>query len=600
MTEIKRKLFAEFTPTPTKEWEDKIKVDLKGADYNKKLIWKTHENFEVKPYYRTEDLKGLEYLNNNPSEFPYNRGNKLDNNWRINYNINVSKIDEANSRAHKLIKQGVNSLSFYVSNNISQSDFENIINDINTTKVEIIFLSSDINIFENISEHINNSNKQFSNLFSPVSNLITTGKLNSVSENNFDSLAKNLLRNNRTINILGSNYKNAGSNTIQEIAYTISEATEYIDKLSDKGINLEDIVSKMQFTMGVSSDYFMEIAKIRATRYIWAKICEEYKIDEAKSKIYIQSENSDWNKTIYDPYVNMLRTTTEAMSAIIGGTDSLYIKGFDSIINSDNNFADRIAVNTQNILKEESYFDKITDPSAGSYYIENLTNNLIDEAWKLFLETENKGGIISAFKKEIIQNNIKEISNKRSKNLATKKEILLGTNQYPNLLEEIESNTISNKITDFDIQPINIHRGAEALESIRLETAKLDKKPKVFLFTYGNLTMRKARAMFATNFFGVAGFDVIDNADFENINDGITKFISTKSDLVVICSADDEYLSIATEISKIIDNKKIIVAGYPKSIIDDLAKINITNFVHVKSNLIDELSKYQKQLSINK
>ena len=254
-------------------------------------------------------------------------------------------------------------------------------------------------------------------------------------------------------------------------------------------------------TLSISSNYFMEIAKLRAFRMLWATMLEQYKPQcDCAYKIRINSVASTWNKTIYDPYVNMLRTTTEGMSAALGGADSITLQPFDVTYKKDDDFSRRISRNVQIILKEESYFDKVVDPAAGSYYIENLTDSIAEYAWKLFQSVEAEGGIITMTEDGRIKAAIEESCNKRNMNIATRRYILLGTNQYPNINEQM-ADKVEKKVEETN-PGLRRYRGAMAFEELRLETERQSAKtgrPKVFLLKIGNLAMRQARAGFVTN-----------------------------------------------------------------------------------------------------
>jgi len=608
------KLFKEFPPISTQEWEDKIKQDLKGADYDRKLIWKTIEGFNVKPYYRSEDLKNLKHLSYLPGEFPYVRGNKTNNNnWHVRQDIIVTDIEEANKKAIDILTKGVDSIAFIVRDKeeLRFNDISTLLKDIDLNITEINFVGAMhaqtiINyIKENNLTTINGSVD-----FDPLAKLISTGNF-CASEDKVLNLANEIiktsreLKNFRTIGVNGELFNHAGASIVQELAFALSMGNHYLANLSSNKI--DEIASKMKFTFGISSNYFMEIAKFRAARMLWAKIVEAYGLENKESaKMNIHAITSQWNQTIFDPYVNTLRGTTESMSATIAGVDSLSITPFNVSFEEASEFSERIARNTQIILKEESYFDKIVDPAGGSYYIENLTNSIAENAWELFKEIENKNGFSAAFKAGIIQEKIKETANKRNLNIATRKEIFLGTNQYPNALEkkdkdfDINSIFTDNKKDDNTIaEPLNLYRGPQEIELLRLKTEKNNTTPKVFLFNIGDITMRKARAGFSSGFFACAGFDIIDNNGFETVDEGIKEAKENKADIIVICSSDAEYTELAPEIfNKLNKEAIIVVAGYPKAIIDDLKAAGIKHFIHVKSNLLDTLSGFQKELGI--
>jgi methylmalonyl-CoA mutase len=327
--------------------------------------------------------------------------------------------------------------------------------------------------------------------------------------------------------------------------------------------------------------------------------------------MYIHAETCHWNKSVYDPYVNVLRSTTEGMSAALGGVNSITVTPFDLTFENPADLAERVARNTQIILQEESYFDKNIDPSAGSYYIENLTDSIVTAAWKLFLEVQEKGGFVSAFRDGFIQSKINDLAAKRIKAIATRREILLGTNQFPNINEIIDKDIcdlsydlyLENKDGGLNngeciAEPLRFFRGGEDFEHLRQITDKWDRRPKVFMLSIGNVAMRKARASFACNFFACAGFQVLDNDGFLSVDEGIKVALNEKSDIIVICSSDEEYSALAPDAFTKLENKAIfVVAGDPASKPDLEAK-GIKNFISVKSNVLEELKRYQGLLNI--
>ncbi|MCK4661820.1 MAG: acyl-CoA mutase large subunit family protein [Bacteroidales bacterium] len=616
------RLFNEFPPVSTKDWETKINQDLKGADYEKKLVWKTLEDINVKPYYRSEDLENLKHLEFFPGDFPFIRGNKTDNNdWYIRQDIIVDNANDANKKALKILNRGVNSIGFVFNNfeTFSKNDFNKLLNDIHINSIEINFIAGhySVEILRWLIEKIKNEKLNPDEIigsvdFDTIGVLTLKGNFCKSDEFSFN-YAKELIEigkelpNFKNIVIHGDYFHNSGSSIVQELGFSLAVGCEYLYQLTKRGISIDDIAPKFKFQFAVGSNYFMEIAKLRAARMLWAKIIECFSpCCQEKAKMNIHCETSQWNKTIYDPYVNMLRSTTESMSAALAGTDSLTVLPFDKAYSEPSDFSERIARNTQIVLKEEAYFNKVIDPSAGSYYIEKLTDSIVEQSWKLFCEVEENGGYVEAFKKGFIQNEIKKITQKRDLNIATRKEIFLGTNQFPNFDEtlkiEIPDSVIipkSAKAENAITEPLIPYRGTQAFEILRQKTEKSGKRPKTFMFTYGNLAMRKARATFSCNFFACAGFEVVDNSGFKTIDEGIKASIDNKADIVVICSSDDEYKEIVPEIyNKLKDKAIIVVAGYPKNIVDELKSKGIKNFIHVKSNILETLSDLQKQLGI--
>ena len=340
------------------------------------------------------------------------------------------------------------------------------------------------------------------------------------------------LKNFRVVAVNGKFFANSGSSIVQELAFSLSQGAEYLTQLTELGLSVDEVAKNIKFNFGVGNNYFMEIAKLRAARLLWAKIVEAYGPEcNCAAKLVAHSETNSYNLTVYDPYVNMLRTQTEAMSAALGGAHSVTVLPFNAIYEDTTEFSERIARNQQLLLKEESHLDKIADPSAGSYYIESLTDSLANEAWKLFLEIQEKGGFIAAFKEGFIQNAIKTTAAKRDQNIALRRDNLLGTNQFPNFTEKMTKELDASIFQPMDlseenseVETLKPYRGAQAFEVLRYKTdvhSKENKRPLAFMLTIGNLAMRKARAQFSCNFFAVAGFDVIDNNGFATAEEGV-------------------------------------------------------------------------------
>jgi methylmalonyl-CoA mutase len=414
------------------------------------------------------------------------------------------------------------------------------------------------------------------------------------------------LENFRSIAVTGKNFRDAGSSIVQELGFSIAMGAEYLSTLTEAGLNIDDVACSIKFNFGVGANYFMEIAKLRAARLLWAKVVEAFNPKcECSSKMIIHSENTIFNKTVYDPYVNMLRTQTEAMSAVLGGTDSLTVLPFNAIYESTTDFSERIARNQQILLKEEAHLDKIADPAAGSYYIETLTDSIAEQAWKLFLDVQEKGGYVAAFKEGFVQAQVNATAAKMDSAIATRRENLLGTNQFPNFTEymqkELDAEVFSKQVRKSDnaiAEPLARYRGAQAFEALRYATdvyAKANKRPLVFMLTVGSLSMRKARAQFACNFFAVAGFDVIEGKGYDAIEEGIADAVEADASIVVICSSDDEYAELAPAAADMLIDPIFVVAGNP-ACKEELEAKGIKNFIHVRSNLLDELTRYQKEL----
>lgn len=617
------KLFSEFAPNTMQEWIDKVTVDLKGADFNKKLVWRTNEGFNVQPMYRLENMQDLKNLDCLPGEFPFVRGNKKDNNdWYVRQDIVVEDLAEANKKALDVLNRGVNSLGFVLNGcqEFTKADMEVLLKDICLECVEINFVAgckkgSILDAFKAVVEERGIAPEKIQGGINvdPLTALTRKGK--NCCDKPFENVKVNLekmaaYKNFKTIEVGGYVFNNSGSSIVQELGFSLAAGVEYLDKLTDAGMKIDEVAPKIRFHFATGSKYFMEIAKLRAARYLWAHIVKAYNPScDCKCKMNIHAETSEWNKTVYDPNVNMLRTQTETMSAVLGGVDSFTVHPFDDTFECHpSDVAERVARNQQLLLKEESHFAKIVDVAGGSYYIEELTQNIAEAAWKLFLETQEQGGYIEALKKGFVQAAVKATAQARDLAIAQRKENFVGVNQFPNFNEKIDRQLCAcifepedETAEGAEIETLKPYRGPAAFEAMRLKTDAFSAKngrPVVYMFPMGNLAMRKARAQFACNFFACAGFEVKDNNGFKTVDEGVQACLDNKAAIVVLCSSDDEYAGFAPEVfEKLKDKAIVVVAGNPESRPELEAK-GLLNYIHVKNNVLEELKGYQVKLGI--
>lgn len=614
--EKSKKLFEEFPPVSTEQWEAVIEKDLKGADYNKKLVWKTAEGFAVKPYYRSEDLDGISWIGVKPDEFPYVRGTKQNNLWLVRQEVNVEDVKKANAEALDAIKRGANSIGFKLEFDklYSINEISELLNGIDAKSIEINLYNNKYHLplLEMIAKI---PNLHGSLNYDPLTRYIRRGTW-FITEKTDIELACILVKANipglQTIGVNNHIFTNAGATIVQEMAVSLSVAVEYLDKLTASGLKVDEIAPKIRFNVAVGQNYFMEMAKMRAYRLLWAKIIKAYGGKEKNAKLRIHAFNAMINLSLYDSYVNMLRTTTGAMSAVLGGIDSFSVTPFNVPYEASNDFSGHIARNQQLILKEEAHFDKVADPAAGSYYIENLTNSIIKAVWDLFLKIQDEGGYLAAVRNGMIQKMIKENAAKRFNNVATRREVLLGTNQYPNFTETMKTTpeawvfeANSRRSDRAEVETIDTFRVAQQFEKLRYATdvySRDNKRPVAWMLTYGNLAMLKARSQFASNFLACAGFQIVDNAGFKTVDDGIEAARKAKPEIVVICSSDEEYGNgNALKIFEALKDETIVVlAGNPAETADVLKEAGMQYFIHVRSNVLETLQEFQKKLGITK
>ena len=615
MANTKEKLFAEFPPVSTEQWEAVITTDLKGADYERKLVWKTGEGFNVRPYYRAENLAEVEYLGVEAGEFPFVRGVSKDNTWRVHQTISVECAKAANEEALKLLNSGVDSLGFCFCDACAcEVDVDALLKDIVPTAVELTFCNSNVKSLAALAEKVlakyadvEKDALRLNFCLDPIMrNLSEKGAFCCGNGDEcFDIIAKLIkataeYKHVRVVNVAGAIFSNAGSTIVEELGFTLAAAHDYLVKLMERGLSIDQVARKIRFTFAVTSNYFLEMAKFRAARLLWANIVKAYNPEKnCACKMRAHAVTSTWNQTVYDPYVNMLRGTTEAMSAAIAGVHSLEVLPFDHSYAEPSEFSYRIARNESLLLKHESHFDQVVDPAGGSYYIENLTNCIANEAWKLFLEVEEKGGYEEALKAGFIVERVKASAAAKDKAVATRRQILLGANQYPNFNEVADAAIAAEAVTRVENENvITPYRGAMAFEAMRLGVDRSGKEPKAFMLTCGNLAMARARAQFSCNFFACAGIRVIDNNFFKSVEEGVEAALASKADIVVVCASDDDYAEVAPKVQELLGGKAILVVAGAPACTEELQSKGINNFISVKSNVLETLKGYLAQMGI--
>ena len=619
MAEQKEKLFSEFAPVSTEDWVAKITADLKGVPFEKKLVWKTGEGFNVNPFYRLEDIEGLKTTESLPGEFPYVRGTKKDNDWKVRQNIEVCCFKAANEKALDILNKGVTALGFVIKgDDVNKENIATLLEGICPQAVELNFntcLCKAEALIGILAEVFQSKGADLEKCYGsvnydPFKKPLIKGKEN---QNWVESAAAVLkagaaLPKYRVLAVNAFNLNNAGAFITQELGYALAWGNELLAKLTEAGFTVDEVAKNIKFNFGISSNYFMEIAKFRAARWLWAEIVKAYApACDCSCKMHVHAQTSEWNMTIFDAHVNLLRSQTEAMSAAIAGVDSITVRPFDKTYQTPDDFSERIARNQQLLLKEESHFDKVVDPSAGSYYVEVLTNSLADVAWKLFLDVEEKGGFAALANAGEIQKAVNASNEARHKNVATRREILLGSNQYPNFtevaVEKIKETASAccggGHCGEATITALDFSRGASEFEALRLATEKSGKTPKVFMLTIGNLAMRLARSQFSANFFACAGYKIIDNLGFETVEAGVEAAVKAGAEVVVLCSSDDEYATFAPEAFKALAGRaEFVVAGAP-ACMEDLKAVGIDQFINVKSNVLETLKAFNAKLGIN-
>lgn len=613
--EKKMPLFGDFEPVSEKTWEELAVKDLKGIENFRKLTWKTPDGYSVNPYYTRDSAKGKGFADTLPGRYPFVRGKKTDNNnWHIRQNIRIEGISESNKKALEILMKGIDSLGFILKTGakFTKADLEKLCENIYAEAVELNFINFSepkilVNDFiELLKKYNRHPGKIFGSVdYDPLGELFLKKDTDADPDDLIDTgkeliLATKHLPGFRVLSVNCKYFHNSGGGMVEELAFSLAQGTNYLTRLTDRGLTVCEVAPKILFNFATGSSYFREIAKLRAARLLWSAVVKAYGPSSTDAAVMnIHCESSLWDKTVYDPYVNLLRTTSETMSAIIGGADSVTVTPFNVAYGQENASAERLARNQQLLLREESYFDKVADPAGGSWYIETLTDLVAEESWKLFLEVHENGGFTEALKNGFIHGRINETAQRKIRAIATRREVLLGTNQYPDFREKLDYEKLE-KIQQSGSK--ERRRGAEEFEDLRMKTDKWalkNKRPMVFTLPLGNLAMRRARSQFACNFFACAGFEVIDNTGFPDAETASKACLESKADIAVICSSDDEYSKFAPELSELLKDKTLLViAGNPDLLPNEAKPEAISHFIHIRSNVLESLSGYQAELGI--
>jgi len=489
------RFFAEF-PYPTyEEWRAESEKSLKGADWAKKLITRTDEGIDLQPMYRMEDIADIEHYHTLPGEFPYVRGAKttgyLDKPWDICQECAQPLADVFNEVIQQELAKGGTAINVVldeatqlgidvhkateqaIGKGLSISNLDDVyraFSGIDLEKIPVFMPvgTSGIQMVSLMVGMMKANGQDYQRLkgcigADPLDQLARTGELPDSLENIYDELAGMVtwVHDNelqfKTILVAGQAYHDSGANAVQELAFVLATGVEYLRNMQKRGVPIDTAATQMYFSFSVGTKFFMEISKLRAARMLWAQIVKAFGGSEEGQKMLIHARTSAFTKTVFDPYVNMLRTTTEAFSAVVGGVDSVHVGYFDEAIRPADAFAHRISRNTQIVLQQECNLTQPVDPAGGSWYVEKLTSLIGEKAWQLFQEIEGVGGLLQSLVEKIPQKQIEVVNQKRAKGFATRKNVILGTNMYPNLLETPLETSV------FDYAKYQEQRSAELL-----------------------------------------------------------------------------------------------------------------------------------------
>jgi methylmalonyl-CoA mutase len=499
--------FSEFPPTPYEEWRKAVDKILKGIPFEKRLLTKTYEQIELQPMYRQEDIKGLPYLDNLPGFAPYLRSTTpsgcVINGWDIAQEITCSTPAAFNTALRIDLERGQNAVNIVLdrptlfgidadqakvedigNGGLSISSFADLnqaLEGINLENIPIFIqtTNSALALTALLAAVVKQQGRSLNKVrgtigMDPLGHLVSEGCLTCDLDTIYNVMAQLIEWSKinapglRAVTILGHPYHNGGASATQELAFALATAVEYIRAMQAHGLDVEDVAPHFSFSLSIGSNFFMEIARLRAARLLWSKIIKAFGGGQEAQKIRLHARTSAWNKTVYDQHVNLLRATTEAFSSIVGGCDSLHISPFDELLRVPDEFSRRIARNTHIVLREESHINKTVDPAGGSWYVESLTDSIARKTWSILQEVEKQGGMASSLTAGWPQAQVAAISSRRAANIAKRKDIFVGTNMYPNLKESL--------IKPMPVDMWSLQR--ERIETLRITRATQDTNRK--------------------------------------------------------------------------------------------------------------------------
>lgn len=693
------KLLEEFPPHTYEMWRKAAEALLKGAPFEKKLITPTYEGFDLQPIYHREDVAELPHLKDAvPGSGSRVRGRTLggyrSGAWLLSQELSAPTPEELNAVVLHELNNGQNEFNIWLDapsragrdadadgassvgvcgvSVSTKADFAAMLKEVSLPAISVYLRTGSAP--EALSALYLAAVKEKGTSFvelegclevDPVAYLLETGTLPGGFANALDGMAamtKFAAANApklQTITVQGQPYHNGGASSVQEMASVLATGVYYLREMVARGLSIEDLVPRVRLSLAVGSQYFIEIAKFRAVRLLWSRILEALDVPMEKRSVHLHARTGLWNKTVRDPYVNSLRTTTEAFAAVVGGVDSLHIGAFDEVVREPDEFSRRLARNVHHILAEECDMTQVIDPAGGSWAVEWLTDQMATQAWTEFQKIEAAGGIVAALEAGDVQKAVADTLAKKRKALGQRRDTLVGTNNYPNAQEKVleprsinyvgiatdRAKAVSDAREDRDgaaveaalkvaaeaktfealiaaaeagatlaelnavargsadaakVTPIGLSRGAEPYENLADRVAVLGEKATILQVNFGPSRRYRMRADWTSAFFRVAGFTLAADDDFLTVDDAVSAAVASPGRVALLVSDDATYAESAVEVAKAIKearpDMKLILAGAPGENEADLRAAGIDDFVHVRVSNYDFNNQIAKSL----
>ena len=617
--------FDEFQPTSYETWKASAVDSLKGGDFNKKLFTKTYEGITLQPIYTKADVEAIEEASTFPGRSDYLRGTGaagyVENRWAIAQAVRGKDPKEMNADILHELDRGATAVNLTVGQKgvmlDTADEVRTLFAGVDLTKVPVYLDcgASSLHTLQLLAK-AGVDLKELKGCVGgdPIGTLLVDGQLPAELSKLYDEMAEAVQMGAgvRTVLVDGNVFANGGATAVQEVGACMAAASAYINALIERGVAPDTAAQAIQFRFSLGANFFMEIAKLRAARMVYAQLTEAYGVAEEARKINVFARTSAFTKAAYDPYVNMLRTTTEAFSGVVGGVDAMEVSPLDEPFGTTDELSRRVARNIQVMMQEEFHLTQPVDPAGGSWYVETLTHQLAEKIWAYFQGIEAKGGMEAAVLSGSVQDDIAAALEQRFHNLDTREDRAVGVNMYANVLEQKMGDPVCDTSAPMGppvvtAKKIAAHRWTERYEALRAKTEawmeKTGKTLDIFLANMGPIPQHKARADFSAGFFEVAHFNMLRNDGFKTVDDCVAAAVASGAPVAVICSTDATYPELVPELAKKLKAAKpdmtVLMAGAPAAEYKDAyLAAGVDDFIHVKANCYDILSKIQSERGI--
>ncbi|MDY0151336.1 MAG: methylmalonyl-CoA mutase family protein [Candidatus Cloacimonas sp.] len=622
----------ETFPAPSyDEWLQAVKDSLKGADFDKVMKTKTYEGITLQPIYRKEDIADLPFTDNLPGQSPYLRRNDpqkfLAEGWLVAQSHDEADLKLLNEQLLSELSCGLTAVNI----SLKHADTKRgvVLNSIEDFRIAFknvdfkaapLFMQMDVcekHLLTILELYAAETGLDLLSLeagigFDPTSEFARLGYVDVPLEELWakvlDSVkwAVEKAPRNRLLSIDGTVYEGAGASAVQELGFVLSTAIGYIQGLQYSGYSIDQLAPLFQVKLSLGSNFFMEMAKIRAFRLVWAEMIRAFGGNEVSQKVWIHGKTASFNKSTVDCYVNVLRTSTESFAGVIGGVDSLEIGCYNELYATPDELSRRIARNQQVILREEAHFGKVVDPAGGCYYVESLTDELAHKTWALMQELEADGGMVKCLRSGKIHEMLESVAHTRIDAVHKRKNVFVGVNMFANNLEvnncaspgTKQAEPKVNKAVSLDKGALTRLRAVEKLEYLRSQITRSGKDLKVFLLNMGSLAEYQARADFAGGFLQVGGMQVISPAGFADVEAAVVAAKASGAAAFCICSTDENYVNLVPELCAKLVGSTMILAGYPTELVETYKAQGIKLFIHLRADVYDTLTQLSTLMGV--